>query len=515
MKRAQRRIAEGILFTDMYQLTMAQMFYRHGIHEKTVQFDHFYRANPDYGKHEAGFCINAGLEWLLDWMKDARFREKDIQYLRKHKARQSGKSLFKEDFLQYLLEYGNFDNITLRAIPEGRVVHPNVPLTTVQGPFAMAQILESPLLNFLNYQTLIATKAARIHVAGKGRPLLEFGMRRAQGLGSLAGTRAALIGGADFSSNTGISYALGNPPSGTHAHCMVQAFMALGHDELDAFRAYADVYPDDCLLLVDTINTLESGLPNAIKVFEELRRKGHEPVGIRLDSGDLAYLAIQSAKMLNKAGFEDAVIVLSNALDELVIWQIVTQIREEASQNDVDPDKLINRLVYGVGTGLITSEGASALDGVYKLVSIEKNGELFPAMKLSGAKEKILNPGNKKIWRIYDVRGKATADLIAMYDEDLRNRDQITLHHLIEHTKKRTLLRNEISELEELHIDILKDGKLVYELPTLEQIRKTRIKDIDSLDPGVKRFVNPHFYHVSLSKKLWDTKEQLVEKLKA
>ena len=515
MKRAQRRIAEGILFTDMYQLTMAQMFFKQGIHEKTVQFDHFYRANPNYGKHEAGFCINAGLEWLLDWMKDARFRDKDVAYLRKHKARKSGKLLFDEDFLQYLLEYGNFDNITLRAIPEGRVVHPNVPLTTVQGPFAIAQILESPLLNYLNYQTLVATKAARINVAGKGRPLLEFGLRRAQGLGSLAGTRAALIGGADFSSNAGISYALGNAPRGTHAHCMVQAFMALGYTELDAFRAYADVYPDDCLLLVDTINTLESGLPNAIKVFEELRSKGHEPVGIRLDSGDLAYLAIQSAKMLNKAGFRDAVIVLSNALDELVIWQIVTQIREEAVQNDVDPDNLVNRLVYGVGTGLITSEGASALDGVYKLVAIEKNGELFPAMKLSGAKEKILNPGYKKIWRIYDTRGKATADLIALHDEDLRNRDQITLLHPIEHTKRRTLQKNEISELEELHVDILKDGKLVYDLPTLEEIRETRKKDIDRLDPGVKRFVNPHFYHVSLSNKLWNAKEKLVEKMRA
>jgi len=515
MKRAQRRIAEGILFTDMYQITMAQMFFKQGLHNKTVQFDHFYRANPNYGKHEAGFCVNAGLEWLLDWMKDARFREKDVQYLRTHKARKSGKLLFDEDFLQYLLEYGNFDNITLRAIPEGRVVHPNVPLTTVQGPFAIAQILESPLLNFLNYQTLVATKAARINVAGKGRPLLEFGLRRAQGLGSLAGTRAAFIGGADFSSNAGISYALGNAPRGTHAHCMVQAFMALGYTELDAFRAYADVYPDDCLLLVDTINTLESGLPNAIKVFEELHLKGHEPVGIRLDSGDLAYLAIQSAKMLNKAGFENAVIVLSNALDELVIWQIVTQIREEAAQNGVDPSNLINRLVYGVGTGLITSEGASALDGVYKLVAIEKNGELFPAMKLSGAKEKILNPGNKKIWRIYDTRGKATADLIALHDEDIPNRDKIIIHHPAEHMKKRTLMRNEISNIEELHVDILKDGKLVYDLPTLEEIRETRKKDVDRLDPGVKRFVNPHFYHVSLSDKLWDTKERLVEKLKS
>lgn len=514
MNRAQRRIAEGILFTDMYQITMAQMYFRHGLHDKKVQFDHFYRKNPNYGKHEAGFCINAGLEWLLDWMKDARFREKDIKYLRKHKARKSGKLLFDEAFLQYLLEYGNFDSISLRAVPEGRVVHPNVPLTTVEGSFAVAQILESPLLNFLNYQTLVATKAARINVAGKGRPLLEFGLRRAQGLGSLAGTRAALIGGADFSSNAGISYSLGSPPRGTHAHCMVQAYMALGMTELDAFRAYADVYPDDCLLLVDTINTLESGLPNAIKVFEELRNKGHEPVGIRLDSGDLAYLAIHSAKMLNKAGFSDTAIVLSNALDELVIWQIVTQIKEEAAQNGVDPDNLINRLVYGVGTGLITSEGYSALDGVYKLVAIEREGELFPAMKISGAKEKILNPGHKKIWRIYDTRNKATADLIALYDEDIPHRDKITIRHPVEHTKHRTLLKKDISNIEELQIDILKNGKLVYDTPSLEEIRETRKKDIERLDPGVKRFVNPHYYHVSLSNKLWETKEELIYKLK-
>ncbi len=515
MNKYQRRIAEGILYNDMYQITMAQMYFRHGLHDKQVQFDHFYRANPNYGKHEAGFCINSGLEWLLDWMKDARFREKDIQYLRKHKARKSGKLLFEDDFLNYLLEFGNFDKISLRAIPEGRVVHPNVPLTTVQGPFAIAQILESPLLNYLNYQILVATKAARIHMAGKGRPLLEFGLRRAQGLGSLAGTRAALIGGADFSSNAGISYALGNAPRGTHAHCMIQAFMALGHTELDAFRAYADVYPDDCLLLVDTINTLESGLPNAIKVFEELRRKGHEPVGIRLDSGDLAYLAIHAAKMLNKAGFEDTIIVLSNALDELVIWQIVTQIKEEAAQNGVDPDNLINRLVYGVGTGLVTSQGDSALDGVYKLVAIEKDGELFPAMKISGAKEKILNPGNKKIWRLYDVRGKATADMIALHDENPKKMEKIILHHPVEHTKKRTLSQREISAIEDLHVDIIKEGKVVYELPSLEEIRATRKMDINRLDPGVKRFVNPHFYHVSLSDKMWKTKEQLIKNLES
>jgi nicotinate phosphoribosyltransferase len=329
VREAERETAEGILFTDQYQLTMAQLYYRVGLHERKVQFDHFFRRYPDYGAHEAGYCINAGLEWLLHWMEEARFRPGDIEYLRGQIGR-AGVPVFVDDFLAWLQRNGTFGGITMRAIPEGRVVHPNVPLTVVQGPLAMAQILETPLLNHLNYQTLIATKAARIHESGRRRLLLEFGLRRGHGKGANAGARAALIGGADFTSNVGVSHVLGYPPKGTHAHSMVQLFMSLGMTELDAFRAYADVYPDDCLLLVDTIDTLESGVPNAIHVFEELRRRGHKPLGIRLDSGDLAYLSIQSAKMLNDAGFPDTSIVLSNNLDELVILQIITQISEEA-----------------------------------------------------------------------------------------------------------------------------------------------------------------------------------------
>ena len=318
MDSFQRKTAEGILFTDQYQLTMAQLYYRTGLHEKNVQFDHFFRNYPDYGTHKAGYCINAGLEWIVNWMQTAHFRKEDIEYLRSQTTT-TGRQLFNKDFLAWLRKNGTFDSISLLAIPEGRVVHPNVPLTVVQGSLAMAQILESPLLNQLNYQSLIATKAARIHEAGRGQTLIEFGMRRGHEKGVNAGIRAALIGGADFSSTVGISHVLGYPPKGTHAHSMVQVFMALGEGELGAFRAYADVYPDDCILLVDTINTLESGVPNAIKVFEELKRKGHEPVGIRLDSGDLAYFSIQAAKILNDAGFTEAKIVLSNQLDELVI----------------------------------------------------------------------------------------------------------------------------------------------------------------------------------------------------
>src|SRR5437868_164899 len=248
-------------------------------------------------------------------MQGARLRDEDIAYLRAQRGR-NGAPVFSEDFLGWLRENGNFDAITMRAVPEGRVVHPSVPLTVVEGPLAMAQILETSLLNHLNYQTLIATKASLIRDIGNGRMLLEFGLRRGQDKGANAGARAALIGGADFSSNVGASHVLGYSPKGTHAHSLVQTFVTLGMGELGAFRAYADVYPDDCLLLVDTVNTLESGVPNAITVFEELRRKGHEPVGIRLDSGDLAYLSIQAAKMLDAAGFPETSITLSNDLDE-------------------------------------------------------------------------------------------------------------------------------------------------------------------------------------------------------
>jgi nicotinate phosphoribosyltransferase len=513
MKPSDRSVAEGMLFTDEYQLTMAQLYYRMGLHEKHAQFDHFFRSYPDYGSHKAGYCVNAGLEWLLDWMHEAHSRDRDIEYLRGQRGR-TGRRIFDDDFLAWLRGNGTFDGITMRAIPEGRVVHPNVPLTVVQGPLAMAQILETALLNCLNYQTLIATKAARIRESGRGRLLLEFGLRRAQEKGANAGARAALIGGADFTSNVGISHVLGYPPKGTHAHSMVQVFMALGEGELGAFRAYADVYPDDCLLLVDTIDTLESGIPHAIRVFEELRRRGHEPVGIRLDSGDLAHLSIQAAKMLNDAGFPDTSIVLSNQLDELVIWQIITQIEHEAPRYGVDADQLISRLVYGVGTRLITSQGASALDGVYKLVAVQEGGEWIPAIKISETPEKTINPGHKHVWRVYDRRGKATADLLSLDDEDPRDMDRVLLHHPTEHTTYRVLDRDDLSEIGPLLVHILDAGELVYDLPPLEEMREWRQADVERLDPGVKRLVNPHVYHVSLTQRLWNLKQRLMESVR-
>ena len=497
------------MFTDMYQLTMAQVYFRTGMHEKLVQFDHYFRSYPDYGTHKAGYCINAGLEWLLDWMNGARFSQSDLDYLRGQTGA-AGERLFGPDFLAWLAKSGTFDGISLCAIPEGRVVHPHVPLTVVRGPLAMAQILETALLNGLNYQTLIATKAARMRESGRGQVLLEFGLRRAQGEGGNAGARAALIGGADFSSNVGVSHVLGFPPKGTHAHSLVQAFMALGEGELGAFRAYAEAYPDDCILLVDTINTLESGVPNAIHVFEELRRQGHRPVGVRLDSGDLAYLSIQVAKMLDDAGFPETRIVLSNQLDELVIWQILTQVAQEAPRYGVDADAVVRRLMYGVGTNLVASWGQPALDGVYKLVALQERGEWIPAIKISETPAKTLNPGEKRVWRLYDRRGQATADLLAAVSEDPRAQSPLVLCHPADYNCRRVLEQSDISAVEDLLVDVLADGKRVYPEQTIADMRARRMADIERLDPGVRRLVNPHVYHVSLSQQLWALKQRVI-----
>jgi nicotinate phosphoribosyltransferase len=501
-------LTTGILFTDAYQLTMAQVYYRMGIHERPALFEHIFRSYPDYSSHSAGYCISAGLETLLDWMPQARFGDAEIEVLRGMTAR-NGARLFGDDFLGWLRKNGTFEHITLRALPEGRVAHPHVPLTVVEGPLAMAQILETALLNHINFQTLIATKAARVRESARTGMVLEFGLRRAQNGGGNAATRAALIGGADFSSNVGMSAALGLQPKGTHAHSMVQAAMALGMSELDAFKAYADVYPDDTLLLVDTIDTLGSGIPNAIRVFEELRRNGHEPVGVRLDSGDLAYLSMHAAKMLNEAGFPRASIVLSNNLDELVIWQIGSQIRQDAPREGLDAEEVIGRLVFGVGTQLVTSAGDPSLGGVYKLVAIERDEQWTPAIKVSDSPEKTAIPASKRAWRLYDTRGKATADVLAVHNEDLLARPDIVLHHPSDITKWRTVRREAVT-LEALLVDVLRDGKLVYDLPDLAAIRAKREADVARLDSGVRRLINPHIYHVSLTETLWDLKQELI-----
>ncbi len=515
MKTRDRRAAEGFLYTDQYQLTMGQLYFHMGMHERPARFDYFFRSYPNYGGHQAGYCVAAGLEWFLDWLAESTIGDADVEYLR-HQTGATGNRLFTDDFLDWLRDevVRPCAGITLHAIPEGRLVHPGVPIVSAQGPLAVAQLLETSLLNHLNYQTLVATRASRIREAGQGRPLLEFGLRRAQEHAATAGARAALIGGADFTSHVGLSRAIGLPPKGTHAHSMVQVFMALGQTELDAFRAFAEVYPDDCILLVDTVNTLESGVPNAIRVFEELRRKGHQPRGIRLDSGDLAHLATLSARMLNDAGFEDVAIVLSNQLDEIVLLQIIAQIRSEAPRCGLDADALVKRLVYGVGTQLITSQGAAALDGVYKLVAVEQAGTWRPAIKLSETMEKIPNPGQKSVWRIYDGRDKATADLIAMAGEDPTVMDPLVLHHPVEHATLRRLPQRHISHIEPLLAEVMRDGREVMERPTLEEMRQRCRGDLEHLDEGVRRIINPHVYHVSLSHSLWKLKQSLVASLR-
>ncbi len=508
MKPSDRQVAEGLLFTDHYHLTSAQLYFRLGLHERPVQFDFFFRRYPNYGDHQAGFCVFAGVEWLLDWMEDAHAGDREIEYLR-GQTTSAGDRLFDDDFLEWLRSDGNFSSISIEAVLEGRVVHANVPILVVRGPVAMAQILESPLLNHLNYQTLIATKAARIRGAGHDRPLLEFGLRRAPGRGASAATRAALIGGADFSSSEGISHLLGYPPKGTHGHSLVQLFIAMGEGELGAFRAFAEAYPDDCLLLVDTVDTLESGVPNAIRVFEELKRKGHRALGIRLDSGDLAYLAIQAAAMLDEAGFPDTVITLSSSLDELAIWQILTQIEEEAPRYGVDPHALINRLVYGVGTRLVTS-GSDNLDGVYKSAAVEGEDGWQPLLKVSESPAKTLNPGNKRIWRVYDRRETATVDVLAAASENIESAPELELHHPVREDASRTLTRDEISSVEPLLVDTLKEGRRLLEPATIREMQERGRADLARLDPGVRRLVNPHVYHVSLTRELWELKQRLV-----
>ncbi len=345
--------------------------------------------------------------------------------------------------------------------------------------------------------------------ASKGQPILEFGLRRAQGLGGNNGVRGALIGGANGSSNIGMSHSLGLQAKGTLAHSLIQSFIALGEGELGAFRAYADLYPDNCLLLIDTINTLESGLPNAIKVFEELQAKGYRPVGIRLDSGDLAYLSMKCARELNRAGFPETCIVLSNQLDEIMIWQILSQITEEASLWGLDADDLIKRLVFGVGTALITSKGCPALDGVYKLAAIQKENKWIPAIKISESPRKTLNPGAKKVWRLYGKRGRANVDLIGLETEDPTREETILLRHPLEAQMQRNLQKTLLSGSEELLQPVLIQGKQVYSPPPLEEIHRIRKKDLNRLDAGVKRLVNPHIYHVSLTQALWELKRKM------
>lgn len=502
----------GLLATDQYQLAMAQVYWKEGLADRHGQFDYFFRRYPDYGNHQAGYCITAGLGWLLEWMERVRFEPEDLELMGSQET-VTGAKRFDRGFLEWLSEHGDLSAVTVEAVPEGRVVHANAPVAVVRGPLAMTQILETPFLNGLNYPTLVATKAARVEDAARGATVLEFGMRRGPHSGVHAGGRAALIGGADFTSNVALSHAVGLDPKGTHAHSMVQVFIALGASELEAFRKFASLYPDECILLVDTIDVLDSGVPNAIEVFRELEASGHEPVGIRIDSGDLAYMTIQAAVMLDDAGFESVSIVLSSDLDEMVIWQILSQLESEAPRYGLDSKALVSRVTFGVGTRLITSHGDPALGGVYKLVAVDGGeGGWEPAIKISENIEKVAVPGEKRVIRVYDQRGLATADIIADSREEPLDSEVVELFHPHREVH-RSLRPRDLSGSEDLLEQVFTAGRRQDGDPDLETLRKRRRADLDRLDPGVRRLVNPHIYHVSLTKRMKDLQLDLIERL--
>jgi nicotinate phosphoribosyltransferase len=472
------------LLTDFYELTMMQGYYINNTNE-TVIFDVFYRENPS----GSGYAICAGLEQVIEYIKELTFTEEDIAYLRTLE-------IFNEDFLSYLKSFRFTGDIY--AIPEGTVVFPMEPLVKVIAPIIEAQLVETALLNIINHQSLIATKASRVVYAAGGQPVMEFGLRRAQGpdAGTL-GARAAVIGGCVGTSNVLSAKLYDLPALGTHAHSWIMSF----DDELSAFRKYAELYPQNTTLLVDTYDTLRSGVVNAIKVFEELREKGAMPekYGIRLDSGDLAYLSKKARKMLDAAGFLDAKITASSDLDEYLIDSLKTQGAKIDS--------------WGVGTKLITSKDCPAFGGVYKLAAIERNGAFVPKIKLSENQWKITNPGNKKIYRVYEKEsGKVKADLITLADETFNSEDPLLLFDPIA-TWKKTYLAPGTYTLRELLVPVFLAGECVYTSPSVMDIRDYCLKEQDTLWDEAKRLINPHIVYVDLSVKLYRMKTDLLDNL--
>ena len=462
------------LLTDLYQLTMMNGYRRCKLDERRAVFDIFYRGSGGYS-----YAIAAGLEQAIDYILNLHFDDSDIAYLRSLK-------IFDEDFLKALETFEFTGDV--KAVPEGTMVSPYEPILTVSAPLWQAQLVETALLTFVNHQTLIATKAARLKECTKNK-ISEFGLRRAQGPDAgIYGARAACIGGCRTTSNVVAGKLFGIPVTGTHSHSWVMSF----DTELEAFEKYAEIYPDNCLLLVDTYDTLKSGVPNAIKVFDKLKAQGHKPVGIRLDSGDLAYLSRKARVMLDEAGHEDCLIFATNDLDEDILLALNSQ------------DAKID--VYGIGTKLITSYNNASLGGVYKLCALEEDGNLVPKIKVSNSHEKTTNPGVKKIVRIFKD-GMAQADLICLEDETFDTSKPLTIFHP-EQTWKKTTFTD--YELKELMVPIFKDGKLVYDMPTLKEICDREDKSIDSFFPEYRRVVNTQEYKVDLSQKLWDLQQKLL-----
>lgn len=464
------------MLTDLYQLTMMYGYFKEGMQDNQGIFDLFFRP-----KEDIVYAIMAGTESVVNYINDIRFTDEDVDYLRSLK-------LFDEDFLNYLLTF-RFTG-ELYAMPEGTVVFPYEPLVRVRAPIMEAQLVETALLTFVNHQTLIATKASRICYAANGDSVLEFGLRRAQGAdAAIYGARAAIIGGCNATSNVLTGQMFDIPVSGTHAHSWVMSFP----DEVSAFRAYAKVFPDTCLLLVDTYDTLRSGVPNAIKVFDELRAAGHEPKGIRLDSGDLAYLSKKARIMLDKAGYPNAVIAASSDLDEFLIRDLKTQ------------GACIT--VWGVGTRLITSEGNSALGGVYKMSAEVVDGKLVPKIKISDNPAKVTNPGYKKVFRLYDKDGMAIADLIALENETIDSSKPLRIFDPIQTYKSMTLTEYTVREL---LVPVFVNGKQVYQCPDIHEIAAYAKKEFASMWDEYKRLLMPHTYKVDLSDNLYDLKQKLL-----
>ena len=469
------------LLTDFYELTMGNGYLENGLADTVCCFDLYFRKVPDNG----GFAVMCGLEQAINYIKKLSFTDEDIAYLR-------DKKIFSEKFLDYLRNFKFSCDVW--AIPEGTPVFPNEPLVIVKGPAIQAQLMETMLLLCINHQCLIATKAARIVKAADGRAVMEFGSRRAQGSdGAIYGARAAYIGGCAGTACTISDKEMGTPALGTMAHSWVQMF----DSELDAFRAYAKCYPDACLLLVDTYNVLKSGIPNAIKVFNELRAEGHEPAGIRIDSGDITYLSRKARKMLDDAGFPNAKICISNSLDEYIIEEIL---RQGACIDS-----------FGVGERLITSRSEPVFGGVYKLTAVEKDGQIIPKIKLSENVTKITTPDFKELWRFYDkTTGKAIADLITCYGEEVDDTKPYTIFDPEHPYKKKTVTD---FTAKKLLVQIFDKGECVYESPSATEIRDFCREQIGTLWSEVTRFENPHEYYVDLSKKLWDKKNDLLNEM--
>lgn len=431
-----------------------------------------------------GYAICAGLEQVIDYICNLKFEDDDIQYL-------NSLNKFSDKFLDYLKTFKFTGDIW--AIPEGTVIFPNEPLLTVRAPIIEAQIIETMVLLLLNHQSLIATKSTRIVSAAKGRPVMEFGARRAHSIdAAILGARAAVIGGCIGTSCTSTAQKFGAIASGTMAHSFVQSF----NSEYDAFKAYAEVYPDDCTLLIDTYDTINSGVVNAIKVFNDvLLPKGYRPKAVRLDSGDLAYLSKKVRKILDENGFQDCKICVSNSLDE----NLITSLLEQGAKIDS----------FGVGENLITAKSDPVFGGVYKLSAIEKNGEIIPKIKISENVAKIINPGFKKVYRFYSKETeKALADVITLHDEQIPD-NNYSIFDPENPWRKKALLNYYCKPLQE---QIFKNGKLVYSLPNLESISKHCKDELNSLWDEVKRINNPHKYYVDLSQKLWDLKNDMLHK---